>query len=97
MKLPLKKKILLQRVVAYAERMSAETRVQRVSAEMLKQVALLGGKRVLESTLRRIMSNTPDVSKGLRELCSGGELLRTGSGGRLSPFMYSVNTVLYVV
>lgn len=43
-----------------------------------------------EKQIRDSLGNNPDTSKALRRLTHEGKMLRTGRGGRSSPFLYRV-------
>lgn len=61
-------------------------RIQTYVARIIHHMC--DGLTYKESEIRKAFGNTPDVSKALRYMLKAGSVKKTGSGGRLSPYVY---------
>ena len=75
-----------QKVATRGRPRKRETRIDRFANEI--DVYVRSNDGTYEDAIRNEFGNTPDVSKALRMLRSRGRVVRSGEGGRLSPFSY---------
>ena len=69
-----------------ASKMKTTSRIKASAVLIMKFI--MDGQVYRESQIRNKFGNNPDISKALRCLWKSGCVVKTGHGGRFSPFMY---------